>query len=78
MFDATIVHQAFSHDRCIIFPYKKANDTFLNSLRRNGVEAQVELYSSRKYPNPHGGKRKLQGEEGSPKGGNFREGGGYE
>ena len=33
--DATIGNQAFSHDRCNIFPglsYNKANNTFLNSV----------------------------------------------
>ena len=43
--DATFGNQAFSHDRCNIFPglsYSKANNTFLNSLRKNKVEAQVE------------------------------------
>ena len=43
---ATICNQALSHDRCIIFPglsYNKANDTFLNSLRNNDVEAEVEF-----------------------------------
>ena len=37
MVDATIGNQAFSHDRCNIFPglsYTKANDTFLNSLKK--------------------------------------------
>ena len=45
--DATISNQAFSHDRCNIFPglsYNKANNTFLNSVRRNDVEVQVEFY----------------------------------
>ena len=35
MVDATIGNQAFSHERCIIFPgwsYDKANNTFLNSI----------------------------------------------
>ena len=34
------------HDRCNIFPglsYHKANNTFLNSVRKNNVEAQVEF-----------------------------------
>ena len=35
--DATIGNQAFSYDRC--------NNTFLNSLRTNHVEARVELTS---------------------------------
>ena len=44
--DATIGNQAFSHDECNIFPgfsYNKANNTFLNSLRKNEVEARVEF-----------------------------------
>ena len=44
--DATIGNQAFSHDRCNIFPglsQNKTNDTFFNSLRKNDVEAQVEF-----------------------------------
>ena len=44
--DATISNQAFSHDGCKIFPglsYNKANNTFLNSLRKNEVEVQVEF-----------------------------------
>ena len=44
--NATIGNQAFSHDGCNIFPglsYNKANDTFLNSVRTNDVEAQVEF-----------------------------------
>ena len=44
--DATIGNQAFSHDRCNIFPglrCNKANNTLLNSVKRNDVEAQVEL-----------------------------------
>ena len=43
--DATIGKQAFIHDRCNIFPglsYTKANNVF-GSLRKNGVEAQVEF-----------------------------------
>jgi len=42
----TIGNQAFSHDECNIFPglsYNKANNTFLNSLKKNDVEAQVEF-----------------------------------
>ena len=42
--DATIGNQAFSRDRCNIFPGlcdNKENNTFLNSLRKNDVEAQV-------------------------------------
>ena len=44
--DATIDYQTFSRDRCNIFPglsYNKANNTLLNSVKRNDVEAQVEL-----------------------------------
>ena len=44
--DATIDNKAFNLDRCNIFPglsYNKANKTFLNSLRRNEVESQVEF-----------------------------------
>ena len=44
--DAIIGNQAFSHDRCNIIPglsYRKENNTFLNSLRKNDVEAQVEF-----------------------------------
>ena len=44
--DATIDYQTFSHDRCNIFPglsYNKANNTPLNSVKRNDVEAQVEI-----------------------------------
>ena len=43
---ATIGNQAFSYDGCTIFPglsYNKANKTFLNSARKNDVEAQVEF-----------------------------------
>ena len=46
MVDATIGNQAFSYDECNIFPglsYNKANNTFLNSLRKNEVEARVEF-----------------------------------
>ena len=42
--DATIRKQAFSHYGCNIFPglsYNMGNNTFLNSLRKNEVEAQV-------------------------------------
>ena len=45
MVDATISNQAFSHDRCNIFPglsYKKAKNTFPNSVTKNDVEVQVE------------------------------------
>ena len=44
--DASIGNQAFSHDGCNIFPglsYNKANKTFLNSLKKNETEAQVEF-----------------------------------
>ena len=44
--DATTGDQAFSHDGCNIFPglsYNNANNTFLNSLRRNKGQAQVEF-----------------------------------
>ena len=44
--DVTFGNQAFSHDGCNVFPglsYNKANDTFLNRLRKNEVEAQVEF-----------------------------------
>ena len=44
--DATIGNKAFSHDTCNIFPglsYNKVNNTFLNSLRKNEVEVQVEF-----------------------------------
>ena len=44
--DATIGNQAFTHDGCNIFPglsYNKANNTFLNSFRKNEVDAQVEF-----------------------------------
>ena len=44
--DAAIGNQAFSHDKCNMFPglsYNKANNTFLNSLRRKDVEAKVEF-----------------------------------
>ena len=43
---ATIGNHAFSHDRCNIFPalsYNKADNTFLNSLKKNDVEFQVEF-----------------------------------
>ena len=46
MVDATISNQAFSHYRCNIFPglsYKKAKNTFPNSVRKNDVEVQVEF-----------------------------------
>ena len=44
--DATIGNQSFSHEGCNIFPglsYNKANNTFLNSLRKNKVEGQLNL-----------------------------------
>ena len=46
MVDATISNQAFSHDGCNIIPglsCNKANNTFLNSRRKNEVEDQVEF-----------------------------------
>ena len=39
-------NQAFSQNECNIFPglsYNKANNTFLNSIRKNKVEAQVKF-----------------------------------
>ena len=42
--DVTTGNQAFSSDGCNIFPglsYSKTNNTFLNSLGKNEVEAQV-------------------------------------
>ena len=44
--NVTIGNQAFSHDGCYIFPglsYNKENNTFLNSVRKNDVEAQLEF-----------------------------------
>ena len=46
--DTTISNQPFlsSHDRCNIFPglsYKKAKNTFSNSVKKNDVGAQVEF-----------------------------------
>ena len=44
--DVTTCNQAFSSDGCNIFlslSYNKANNTFLNSLRKNEVEAQVKF-----------------------------------
>ena len=41
--DATIGNQAFSHESCNILSYNKVKITFLNGLRKNDVEAQVEL-----------------------------------
>ena len=46
MIKATIGNQAFSHDGCNIhfrLSYKKANNTFVNSLEKNDLEAQVEI-----------------------------------
>ena len=46
--DTTNAYQDFSHDRCNILTglsYNKANNTFLSSLRKNDVEAQVEFTS---------------------------------
>ena len=43
---ATICNQALSHDRCNIFPglsFNMANNTFVNSLSKNNVEAQIEF-----------------------------------
>ena len=40
-----IGNQALSYDRCNIFPglsYNKENNTFLDSLRKNDVDAQSE------------------------------------
>ena len=44
--DATFGKQALSPDRCNIFSrfsYNEANNTFLNSLRKNKVDAQVDF-----------------------------------
>ena len=44
--DVTTRNQAYSSDGCNIFPglsYNKTNSTFLKSLRKNEVEAQVEF-----------------------------------
>ena len=44
--DAIIGTQAFSHDRSNIFPglsHSEENNTFLNSLGKKDVEAQVEF-----------------------------------
>ena len=41
-----IGNQAFSYDWCNIgsgLSYNKANNTFLNSIRKNEVEAQIEF-----------------------------------
>ena len=46
MVDATIGNQALRHGGCNITPglsYNKANNTFLNSLRKNEVETRVEF-----------------------------------
>ena len=47
MVDATIGNQAFSHDGCnYMFPglsYNEANNTFLNSPRKDDIEGQVEF-----------------------------------
>ena len=46
MVDATISNQAFNHDRCNILPglsYKKAKNTFSNSVRKNDVGVQIEF-----------------------------------
>ena len=45
---ATISNQALNHDRCNIFPglsFNMANNTFVNSLSKNHVEAQIEFTS---------------------------------
>ena len=44
--DATIGNWALRQDRCNKFPgfcYKKINYTFLNTVRKNDIEAQVEF-----------------------------------
>ena len=44
--DAAIGNQAFSHDKCNMFPGlsdNKANNTFLNSDRENDVAAKVKF-----------------------------------
>ena len=44
--DATIGYQAFSHDRCNIFPglsYNKANNTFLIALKRTTLKPKLNL-----------------------------------
>ena len=46
--DTTIGNQRFRHDRCNIFlglSYNKANNTFLNSRRKNDVGNEVEFTS---------------------------------
>ena len=43
---ATICNQALCHDRCNIFPglsFNMANNTFVNSLSKNNVEAQIQF-----------------------------------
>ena len=45
---------AFSHDKCNIFSgssYNKANNTRLNCLRKNDIEAQVEFSKRQKLWN---------------------------
>ena len=45
--DTTTGNQAFSHDGCYIFPglsYNKANDAFLNSLRKNSQGHPTDLF----------------------------------
>ena len=45
---ATICNQALNHDRCNIFPglsFNMANNTFVNSLSKNNVEAQIQFTS---------------------------------
>ena len=44
--DATISNQALNHDKCNIFPglsYKKAKNTFSDSVRTTDFGAQVEF-----------------------------------
>ena len=40
---------------------------FLNTLRKNDIEAQVELYSARKYPNLTDGNGNSKGRRGVQK-----------
>ena len=45
---AIICNQALNHDRCNIFPglsFNMTNNTFVNSLSKNNVEAQIEFTS---------------------------------
>ena len=45
---ATISNQALNHDRCNVFlglSFNMANNTFVNSLSKNHVEAQIEFTS---------------------------------